>query len=201
MTENFDPYDDEANLRRHQQEVLAELAEKRTRLFLSKRPRVFSQDGPLRPQIAAWCDNILNPDPTNPPGPLVLVGGVGAGKTWSLWKAGETLTRNGWRGRFDIVPAHQLKEATTPPVDREQLHAWRDADILAIDDIGAIRVSDWDLDNLHALIDHRWMNQLPTVIASNSPQLRQLLGDRAASRLQDGATIVQLGDTDRRRNR
>lgn len=194
---HFDPYDDAALHAEALAEVRRDSAAHALRVLLDRRPPAFADDGQLHPQVRAWTDRVLQGDARQ----LVLIGPVGTGKTWSLWKAAETLVRRGWRGRFELATSYELKEATDRPVDREQLRIWAEADLLAIDDLGAQRLNDWDADAIGALIDRRWQRRRPILVASNVADLRGLLGERAASRLADGATIVTFTGEDRRRGR
>jgi DNA replication protein DnaC len=201
---DFDPTDREANLRAAQQSVIREQTEHRVNVFLARRPKRFAAEGALDPRILDWCRNLYKGDA----GSLVLAGGIGAGKSWSLWKAGETLIRNGWKGRFEIVEAYDIKKAARNR-DEEQLAKWTAADFLAIDDIGAIGMQDWDSDNLHTIINDRWKHGRPIGLTANmsaddkgdaQPEsLKTLVGPRAASRLQDEATFIVLRGKDRRR--
>jgi DNA replication protein DnaC len=193
----FDPYDDAALLAAAQELVRTERAEADLRRLLDRRPPAFAEAGQVHPQVQAWVAARLK----GQGGSLLLFGAVGTGKTWTIWKAAEALTRGGWTGRFEIAASYELKEATDRPVNRDQLRIWRDADLFAIDDIGAQRINDWDVDALLALIDHRWQHRRPTIIASNELELRGLLGERIASRLVDGATIVTFTGDDHRRAR
>lgn len=194
-TEPFDPYDDEGNLRRAQQEAMADLIELNLQRVLKNRPPVFDRPGTLNTEIADWCEQIR----AKTAGPLVIVGGTGSGKTWSLWKAAETLARAGWRRRFTIIDAYELREAIAPPVDDDLLDRWKRADVLAIDDLGAQRVTDWVLDKLHPIIDYRWKHGMPTAVTTNITDIRAALDERIASRLSQGALVVQFTDTDHRR--
>lgn len=191
----FDPYDDAGNLARAQQEAMADLIELNLQRVLKARPRVFDRPGQLHPTITAWCEQVR----TNTAGPLFLVGGTGSGKTWSLWQAAVTLAESGWRHRFAVVDAYELRQAVAPPVDDALIDRWKSAGVLAIDDLGAQRVTDWNLDKLHEVVDHRWKNALPTAVTTNVVDLRAVVGDRIASRLAGGATVVQFTDTDHRR--
>jgi DNA replication protein DnaC len=159
------------------------------------RPPVFAAPGTLHPDIAAWTDRILAGEYGN----LVLVSNVGVGKSWSLWAAAERLIVSGWPGHIEILPARKLRALATPPVDEAALARLAAADLLAIDDIGSMRVSDWDSDHVGALVDDRWESRRWTALASNQLNLRAILGDRAASRLADQAVIVQMTGPDRRR--
>jgi DNA replication protein DnaC len=195
----FDPLDREANLAAAQQTVIREQTEHRVSVFLSKRPKRFAADGTLDPRVLDWCRALYKGDA----GPLVLAGGIGTGKTWSLWKAGETLTRNGWRGRFEVVDAYDIKEAMRDR-DKDATRRWLEADFLAIDDIGAVGVQGWDSDNLHRLVNDRWKHGRPIGLTANmtdgkQEDLKEFVGPRAASRLQDEATFIVLRGEDRRR--
>jgi hypothetical protein len=54
---------------------------------------------------------------------------------------------------------------------------------------------------MYAIADYRWGHALPIIITTNVPDLRKMLGERIASRLVEGITIVKLTGADRRRNR
>lgn len=192
---DFDPYDDAAILAEAQQDVRRERIEHRIHLLHDRRPPAFDREGDLHPDIQQWIKRFLQ----GHHGSLILIGAVGSGKTWSLWKTAETLIQRGWRGRFEIAAAYEVKEATDRPVDHDRVRIWRECDLFALDDIGAQGVNAWDVDALHALIDRRWQHRRPTVIASNEPNLNGLLGPRAASRLADAAAVVQFTEDDRRR--
>ncbi|ASU83555.1 hypothetical protein CDO52_12835 [Nocardiopsis gilva YIM 90087] len=196
MSTDFDPYDDEANWRRAQESWRREQAERRLQAFRTKRPIEFAEPGDLHPDIEPWIEAYLARGRALA---LIIIGAVGAGKTWSLWKIQETLIERGWRGRCEIASSYELKEATDRPVDHDQVRVWREADLLCIDDIGSQRINDWDMDALHALIDTRRQHHRATVITSNSSDLRPLLGERVASRLAGGATAVVFTNGDRRR--
>lgn len=193
---DYDPYDDTAARAEAQALALRDRANHRLQLLHKRRPVVFAAPGELHPDVRAWTDRYFAGDR----GSLLLVGSIGAGKTWSLWKAAETLIAYGWPGRFEIAAAYEIKEATDRPVNTAQLRIWREADLFAIDDLGAQRVYDWDADALAALIDKRWQHQRPTLIASNETDLKALIGARAASRLADDATVIRFTGPDRRRN-
>lgn len=192
---DYDPYDDVAALADAQASVRREQIDRRLQVLADRRPPVFAKPGVLDPAVKAWLDGYL----AGERGSLILVGTIGTGKTWSLWKLNEMLIRSGWTGRFEIAAAYEIKAASDLPVNRDLLRVWTEADLFAIDELGAQRVYDWDADALSAVIDKRWQHERPTLITSNEPKLRELIGDRAASRLADGATKVEFVGEDRRR--
>lgn len=189
----YDPHDRAAWLA----EAQAEAADLRLNAFLGRRPAAFADPGQLRADVQAWMNGYL----AGHHGSLVLTGEIGTTKTWHLWKLNETLIRQGWSGQFRIATTYDVKVATDRPVDHEQLSRWREADLYAIDDLGARAVNDWTADAISELIDSRWQNRRPTLIATNltGREIRDVLGDRASSRLGDGATIAHFTGADRRK--
>lgn len=178
-------------------EAQAEAATFRLEAFLERRPSAFADPGQLRADVHAWMNNYL----AGRHGSLILTGEIGTTKTWHLWKLNETLLRSGWGGSFRIATTYDVKLATDRPVDHERLTGWREADLFAIDDLGARAVNDWTADAISELIDSRWQNRRPTLIATNltGPEIRDVLGDRASSRLGDGATVARFTGADRRK--
>jgi len=178
-------------------EAQAEAVAYRLDAFLGRRPAAFADPGELRDDIRVWMDGYLS----GRHGSLILTGEIGTTKTWHLWKLNETLIRSGWGGQFRIATTYDVKVATDRPVDHEQLTRWREADLYAIDDLGARAVNDWTADAISELIDSRWQNRRPTLIATNltGREIREVLGDRASSRLGDGATVAQFTGADRRK--
>lgn len=75
----------------------------------------------------------------------------------------------------------------------DELAAWLGGrSLLAIDDLGATRLGDPELEVLFHVVDLRYRACLPTVITSNLPAavLAEQLGARLTDRLQENATIV-----------
>lgn len=176
---------------------LEEQIQFRLERFYAERPPVFAADGELHPEIAAWTRRFLAHDQ----GGLLLIGNVGVGKSWSLWKIKETLIKAGFLGGMEIKSGYDLKRILTPPLDEAALDHLAAIDVLALDDIGSIRVSDWDADHLMGLLDTRWAFRRPTLVVSNTPKLRDLLGERVSSRIQDGAQKLKMTGDDRRRTK
>jgi DNA replication protein DnaC len=161
----------------------------------ARRPAAYDVPGQLHPDIAAWADQVA----AGQYGNLVLVGNVGVGKSWSLWALAERMVAAGYRARIEIVSAHQLRRLIVPPVDYAELNRLSAAGLLAIDDVGAVRISDWDSDHMGSMLDPRSEELRPTVLTSNHLELRPMLGERVASRMSACRTIVQMAGADRRR--
>jgi DNA replication protein DnaC len=181
----------------------AEYARTRLEAFLSRRPAKLATPGALDPRLVEWARQVAQ----GLAGNLVITGNTGTGKSWSAWRIGEELLRHGWRGRVEITTAYRIKQLATPPADMDEIARLASADLLTLDDIGAVRVSDWDADHLYALVDERWASERPTIVVTNATAPREdgktalqaLLGDRVASRIADGVTVVAITGQDRRR--
>jgi DNA replication protein DnaC len=174
-------------------------AERRQRLaanLLARRPAEFARPGSLDPRLKTWARMLAGGIGQN----LILTGPVGTGKTWAIWHAAEEAVRSGYEGRVAITTAARFRRVVAPATaDPREFGRYCTAGLLVIDDIGAVRLSEWDMDHLGELADERWAAQLPTAVTSNVTKLRELLGPRIASRLQHGALVVELDDPDRRR--
>jgi DNA replication protein DnaC len=175
---------------------LREEIDRRLKAFHDRRPAVFAAKGDLDQRVHTWLETFVRGDATT-----LLIGGTpGTGKTWTAWKAVETLIYNGWRGGWDVVTAYELMMLVAPPVDEERLRRLTRTDLLVIDDIGSVKVTDWSGSHLHGLVDFRWSHRLPTVITSNTPDFSDMLGPRVTSRLVDGMASIVLRGPDRRRS-
>jgi DNA replication protein DnaC len=177
-------------------EWLQEETERRLKAFYELRPAVFAIKGDLDQRVYAWLETFMRGDATT----LLLGGNTGTVKTWSAWKAIETLIYNGWRGGWEVITAYELMMLTAPPVDVDQLVHLTKTDLLVIDDIGSVKVTEWGGGHLFGLVDYRWRNRLPIVITSNVSDFDDLLGQRVTSRLVDGMAEIILGGPDRRRS-
>lgn len=173
--------------------------ERRERLvgnLLKNRPAAFDRPGNLDRPMTAWAQALATGHGRN----LIITGPVGVGKTWTVWKAAERAVRAGYEGRVVITSAAKLRRAVAPATaDPAAFARCCEAGLLAIDDLGAFGLSEWDLDHLAELADARWAAQVPTVITSNTTDLQGLLGPRISSRLADNALVVELNGADRRR--
>ena len=175
------------------------VAERRERLvanLLAARPAAFAAAGELDCRLATWAHELAAGQERN----LILTGPVGTGKTWSVWHAAELAVRHGYEGAVAVCPAAKFRRIIAPATaDPREFGKLLATGLLALDDLGSVRLSEWDLDHLAEVADERWSAQLPTVITSNVTNIRGLLGPRISSRLADRALVVELDGPDRRR--
>lgn len=156
--------------------------------------------GDLEPAVAeelsAWADE---PDGRN----LLLVGPVGVGKThaavaaaWPLHQAGHEV---------ELWPVVEMFARLRPGGPEHELERLMRVDLLVVDDIAAERSTEYQAENLYALLNRRRGDRRPTVATSNldpagGRSLYDALGERTWSRLVGGAVVVALSGRDRRRS-
>ena len=73
---------------------------------------------------------------------------------------------------------------------------------MVLDDLGVEKTTDWSLQTLYAIIDHRYRNMKKTIITSNLNlnELSDKLGDRIASRIAGMCKTIEIKGKDRRIN-
>jgi DNA replication protein DnaC len=158
----------------------------------------------VRSDLNGWA---VRPDGRN----LLILGPVGVGKS----RAAVAACR---RSHFhddqtvDFWPVVELLDHLRPGGPPDALDRVMGVDVLILDDLGAERPTDWTFERLYALVNRRWLEELPTVATTNlpgsrrtaptghdGPTLDEVLGDRMFSRLVGGAVVVRLSGPDRRR--
>ena len=75
--------------------------------------------------------------------------------------------------------------------------------LLFLDDLGSSKITDWALDTLFYILDTRYNEMLPTIVASNllpGDELTALIGDRIVSRLAEDSTLIRFSGDDLRRS-
>lgn len=170
---------------------------KRVAGFHAHRPVRLRDSGDLNDDVADWGSGLFD----HTAGNLILLGPTGVAKTWSSWEVMERALKAGYVGEILMLSQAEWQEIVGPPADRDRLRAMREADVLALDDLGSFRINEWQRDLLLPVIDARWAHARPIIITSNLAELGDQLGERITSRLGDGATVVILDGDDLRADR
>lgn len=144
---------------------------------------------------------------------LILTGSVGTGKSYASVAACRRSHFTHQR-TVEFWPVVELLDQLRPGGSEGALERVMRVDVLILDDLGAERPTDWTAERLYALVNRRWLEELPTVGTTNlpltrksaglgyeGPTLDEVLGDRMFSRLVGGAALVRLSGPDRRRKR
>ncbi|MGE3797261.1 MAG: ATP-binding protein, partial [Thermomicrobiales bacterium] len=125
----------------------------------------------------------------NPVGWIFFHGSFGVGKTHlAVAIANEVLQHNAMGVYFRVVPdlLDQLRATFDPEhgvAYDERFQQIRNAHLLILDDLGTEQTTPWAREKLYQLFNHRYNEQLPTVITSN--QDYKHIDQRILSRMLD----------------
>lgn len=144
-----------------------------------------------------------------PPSPwLLLSGDLGVGKTGleiGLVKKALASGRSALYRPFvellsDIRATYRSHDATTPD-EADLVGACKGVDVLALDDIGAARVTGWAQERLFEILNHRYNERRRTILTTNlgPTEMEDYLGDRIFSRINGMAWIYEIVGTNLRR--
>lgn len=185
---------------RERQRDLARAARVRaanTSAALDQIPLRYAEAIPTHPVVAGWVADVIGSRTRDG---LILTGPTGTGKTWQAYGAFRAVVEaRGWRSHAITVPAllDALRPGRPGSVDYT---AVEQCDLLLLDDLAAERDTDWTAETLYRLIDARYSHLRPTIITANAtgPMIRERLGDRVASRLNEMGRHAVLTGPDRR---
>lgn len=136
---------------------------------------------------------------------LLLLGPPGVGKTLALCSIINAACARAVGPVYAVWPdvLTELKAGFNGPRDDKRRLAaerLRHAPLLALDEIGVRGMSEFDHGELFGLIDYRYREGLPTLVAANSTRaaFSTLVGERIADRLREvGPTLSLAGQSQR----
>lgn len=161
-------------------------------------------------EALSWLRLYREEGPMSTPN-LILMGGVGTGKTglaWSLIR--DLIETDGIRARF--VNWRLLLQEMQEAMGRADLtvQAALGLDrlpVVCVDDVGSERVTDWRAGELANLVERREQNLLPTIYTSNYTMTElaarlgkddPAVGERIVSRMMENAQVILFAGADRR---
>lgn len=133
-----------------------------------------------------------------------LVGSYGCGKTHLTAAIIHRLAEQGIGGMFVVVPEllRAIRKGYNSPDESADklVSLTEDAPLLALDDLGAEKPSDWVREQLYVIINRRYENMLPTIITTNcsTQELVDRIGQRTVSRLIEMTTPYKINAKDYR---
>lgn len=188
-------------IRQHFLNAAAEQLQKCIAYFETKVPRRYAGARP-NAIAAAWAESVVtSPEETRS---LLVVGPTGTGKThyaYSVLRAvAETGSRTGW-GAYTAADLYAQLRPRTGRDSEATFESVSNTDVLFVDDLGAAKLTEWTEEVTYRLINHRYEQCRPSIFTSNVPpsQLRDVLGERIASRLTEMCERITLKGDDRRK--
>lgn len=129
---------------------------------------------------------------------LVLAGNVGSGKTHAAYAVGHAAVAAGlWVEAWTLA---DLLEALRPGGDPTASDHARRCDLLILDDLMATRASEWAVEQVTTLLDHRLRNRGRQIVTTNvdAVTLEEAWGARAMDRLRFRWTVCTFTGPSRR---
>lgn len=135
------------------------------------------------------------------PRSLVILGGTGTGKTWTLCAIARALLTED-TVPVTVVTVSELLASLRPAqggLDVDLLQ-YSSAPVLGLDDMGSERLTEWGTEQLYRLAHERSHNGRPTIVTSNltGPQIRERYDPRTVERLFGGAQLIEIHGETRR---
>lgn len=165
--------------------------------------------------IRGWVDLFSNQEHAPKVlGPnLLITGPVGTGKTHVGFVAGRYIWKRGFTAwdervmplRFRYWPVVGLISELRKDENRRDdkgltMKYVERSSVIYLDDIGAMRQTEWVLDELYLVLETRRSACRPVIATTNLPlpALKDYLGEAAFSRLAQGAVVIETVGSDRR---
>lgn len=153
-------------------------------------------------EVGAWISEARPGDPGSLVPAPVIFGLPGRGKTRLLVEICRRLAEAELAVAFVAVPS-LLADLQRFEARAELERVWHravDVPVLALDDFGAERQTDWRVEQFARLVNERYMRQRPIVMTTNYPPRRwgEIADERTLSRLREMTIPLELGGPDRR---
>jgi len=134
---------------------------------------------------------------------IVLVGGVGSGKTHLAAAIANNLIDRGIPVLFSTFSDHleHIREEYDHTGKKEYLAKMKTVPMLVLDDVGKERKTEWTQNILFDVINYRYEHLLPVIITTNFSydDLANYIGDAVFSRLYEMGSAIATRGKDYRR--
>ena len=134
---------------------------------------------------------------------LFLSGPTGTGKTHLAVAVLQESLLKGHSGLFVTMPdfLDEIKSSFAPGAEKSDImNEAKKTSLLVLDDVGTEKLTDFVAEQMFTLINHRYVNKLPTIITSNLDisALADRIGPRVSSRLREMCSGITLNGADYR---
>lgn len=155
-------------------------------------------------EIHEWVYAAVS-DPDTAPS-LLLAGPTGTGKTHTAYAALRLAAQSCRPAEWKAAASSAFLGDLRPSAKQDSeaaMKAYCGGALLFLDDLGAVKASEWTEEVLYRVVDYRYSNLLPCIFATNLKpgELSERLGERTASRLAEMCRVLILDGDDRRRSR
>ena len=131
---------------------------------------------------------------------LFLTGTVGTGKTHLLAAIIDYMARLYKRKIIRVMYftstglLNEIRNSYSNDTSEEFIDRVKRCSLLLIDDFGAEKTTDWVLETYFEIIDYRYSNLLPTIIATNltDKEIKEKLSERIMSRIYEANKGIKL---------
>ena len=115
-------------------------------------------------------------------------------------KLDQIFVENDFGGKIIFIKAHKLFQACVTGDVFKMPNKFKSVSYLFIDDLGTENLSEFKLECLYDLLDHRFTRKLPTFITTNLSlnQIRERFFERISSRILGMCVPIELTGSDRR---
>ncbi|MGH9417199.1 MAG: ATP-binding protein, partial [Terriglobales bacterium] len=149
---------------------------------------------------------------------LLFFGNVGCGKTHLAVAIARRLLERGMGCRFadhrELLKQMQATfDPANPATEASVVRPLLEAEVLVLDDLGVGRATEWALESLHYILNHRYSQRRATIVTTNLEDadgrlerkevvekkeltLSQAVGERLRSRLYDMCVFVAMHGSD-----
>ena len=139
---------------------------------------------------------------------LFITGAVGTGKTHLVAAIIDYIARVHKRKVYDIIfissvnLLFRIKFSFDSKTTEALIEELEEASLLAIDDLGVEKSSDWTHEIFYKILDSRYSKQRPTILTSNftDAELKEKMSERIVSRIYEMCNGVKITCEDYRIN-
>jgi DNA replication protein DnaC len=130
---------------------------------------------------------------------LVMLGGVGTGKTHLAASIANDVMRSGYTVMYSLMMdlifrIRDTMRRDSPVTTSELLDAIGSVDLLILDELGVQKRTDDVQAHINNILDRRYRQKAPIILISNlaGQQLAQSVGERVTDRLRECATAIRF---------